>query len=71
MWQDDATRRPIRADLGGAEGDRNSLSDAAPLHVTSESSLRRLNDWLLETAADRGEEPEEPMGHERFRPNSS
>ena len=69
VWQDDEARRPIRADLGGAEGDRNSLSDAAPLHVTSESSLHRLNDWLLETAAERGEEPGEPLGHDRFRPN--
>ena len=69
VWQDDWTRRPIRPDLGGAEGDRNSLSDAAPLHVTSESSLARLNDWLLETALECGEEPRDPLGHERFRPN--
>lgn len=69
VWQDDATVRPIRPDLGGAEGDRNSLSDAAPLHVTSEASLRRLNDWLLETALERGEQPADPLGHERFRPN--
>lgn len=69
VWQDDATIRPIRADLGGAEGDRNSLSDAAPLHVTSEASLRRLNDWLLETALERGEQPADPLGHDRFRPN--
>lgn len=69
VWQDDETRRPIRPELGGAIGDRNSLSDAAPLHVTSEASLRRLNDWLLETALERGEEPQEPIGHDRFRPN--
>lgn len=69
VWQDDDTHRPIRADMGGAPGDRNSLSDAAPLHVTSESSLDRLNDWVLETALERGEEPREPLGHERFRPN--
>ena len=25
VWQDDETHRPIRPDLGGAEGDRNSL----------------------------------------------
>ncbi len=63
------TLRPIRPEMGGAEGDRNSLSDAAPLHVTSESSLERLNDWVLETALERGEEPREPLGHDRFRPN--
>ncbi|GAA2476750.1 MOSC domain-containing protein [Terrabacter carboxydivorans] len=69
VWQDDTTHRPIRPDLGGADGDRNSLSDAAPLHVTSESSLARLNDWVAETALERGEEPRDPLGHERFRPN--
>ncbi|MCU1537993.1 MAG: hypothetical protein JWP82_2344 [Humibacillus sp.] len=69
VWQDDATHRPIRPEMGGAEGDRNSLSDAAPLHVTSQSSLRRLNDWVTEAALERGETPEEPLGHDRFRPN--
>ncbi len=69
VWQDEKTHRPVRGDMGGLEGDRNSLSDAAPLHVTSETSLRRLNDWVLETAFERGEEPGAPLGHERFRPN--
>lgn len=69
VWQDDGTHRPIRADLGGADGDRNSLSDAAPIHVTSESSLARLNDWVVETALERGEQPRDPLSHERFRPN--
>lgn len=69
VWQDDETHRPIRPDLGGVPGDRNSLSDAAPLHVTSESSLARLNEWLTETALERGEQPRVPLGHERFRPN--
>ena len=69
VWQDDETVRPLRPEMGGRTGDRNSLSDAAPLHVTSEASLRRLGDWLLETAAERGEQPGEPVGHDRFRPN--
>jgi hypothetical protein len=69
VWQDDATHRPIRPDLGGVPGDRNSLADAAPVHVTSESSLARLNDWVLETAFERGEEPRDPLAHQRFRPN--
>ncbi|WP_374969946.1 MOSC domain-containing protein [Terrabacter sp. BE26] len=69
VWQDDDTVRPIRPEMGGRTGDRNSLSDAAPLHVTSEASLRRLGDWLLETAAERGEEPGDPVEHDRFRPN--
>ena len=69
VWQDDETFRPIRPDLGGLDGDRNSLADAAPIHVTSQASLARLNDWLLETALELGEEPRDPLGHERFRPN--
>jgi uncharacterized protein YcbX len=69
VWQDASTHRPIRPEMGGLEGDRNSLSDAAPLHVTSEASLRRLNDWMLEAAVARGEQPGEPIGHDRFRPN--
>src|SRR6478672_5667513 len=63
VWQDDGTHRPIRPDLGGAPGDRNSLSDAAPLHVTSESSLAQLNDWVVETALERGQEVPNPLGH--------
>ncbi len=69
VWQDDDTERAVRPDLGGVAGDRNSLSDAAPLHVTTDASLARLNDWLLETALERDEEPREPLGHDRFRPN--
>ena len=69
VWQDDETHRPVRPEMGGEAGDRNSLSDAAPLHVTSESSLARLNDWLLETATERGEQPAASLGHDRWRPN--
>ena len=69
VWQDDETHRPVRPEMGGHDGDRNSLSDAAPLHVITEPSLARLNDWLLETAMERGEAPVPPLGHDRWRPN--
>jgi uncharacterized protein YcbX len=69
VWQDDETHRPIRPELGGAPGDRNSLSDAAPLHVTSESSLAQLNDWVVEAALEGGQEAPIPLGHDRVRPN--
>jgi uncharacterized protein YcbX len=69
VWQDGGTHRPVRPDMGGLVGDRNSLSDAAPLHVTTEPSLARLNDWLLETALERGEEPAAALGQDRWRPN--
>lgn len=64
VWQDDDARRPIRPDLGGEAGEVNSLSDAAPLHVTTDESLARLCDWMLEG------DPDAPrLGHDRFRPN--
>ena len=69
VWQDDTTVRPVRPDLGGIAGDRNSFADAAPVHVTSSASLAHLNDWILETALERGEQRGAPLGHDRFRPN--
>jgi len=69
VWQDETTVRPVRLDRGGLDGDRMSFADAAPIHITTDASLVRLNDWLLETALERGEEPGEPLRHERFRPN--
>ena len=62
VWQDDASLRPVRRDRGGQDGDTNSLSDAAPILLTTGSSLRRLNGWLAEAGA-------EPIDHGRFRPN--
>lgn len=62
VWQDDVTSRPIRPELGGDLSDTNSLSDAAPLHLTTQASLDRLNDWLAAAGTD-------PLGHDRFRPN--
>jgi hypothetical protein len=62
VWQDDGATRPIRPELGGRPGDTNSLSDAAPILVTTEPSLDRLNVWLAEGGSD-------PVDHERFRPN--
>ena len=62
VWQDDASLRPVRRDRGGQDGDTNSLSDAAPILLTTSSSLRRLNGWLAEAGA-------ESIDHERFRPN--
>ncbi len=62
VWQDEFAARPIRPEMGGEDGDTNSFSDAAPLHVTTEASLEQLNDWLAESDVD-------PLGHDRFRPN--
>lgn len=49
-------------------GDATAFADAYPVTLASMASLRRLQDWVTETARDRGEEPcRIPM--ERFRPN--
>ena len=62
VWQDDDSHRPIRAELGGHDGDRNSLADAAPILLTTDSSLAQLNSWLADSDVP-------PIGHDRFRPN--
>lgn len=62
VWQHEGATRPIRPELGGRPGDLNSLSDAAPLLLTTEASLDRLNRWLGDGGSD-------PIGHDRFRPN--
>lgn len=62
VWQDDESPRPVAADRGGRDGDVNSLADAAPVLLTTDASLARLNEWLAEAGA-------EHVGHDRFRPN--
>jgi hypothetical protein len=62
VWQDDESHRPIRPELGGRPEDANSLADAAPLLLTTDASLARLNQWLAEGGT-------EPIGQDRFRPN--
>ncbi len=65
VWQEESVARPIRPEMGGEDGDTNSFSDAAPLHVTTEASLDRLNGWLAESDVPGSG----PLGHDRFRPN--
>lgn len=49
-------------------GDRTAFADAYPVTLATTASLRRLQDWVVETAMARGEDPVRlPM--ERFRPN--
>jgi uncharacterized protein YcbX len=67
-WQDDPTRRPVDPEYGRPD-DRVSLADAYPLLLTSTASLAQLNDWIAETALERGEELPAPLPMSRFRPN--
>ncbi|NRQ30547.1 MOSC domain-containing protein [Nonomuraea sp. NN258] len=67
-WLDDPTRRPVNPAYGRPE-DRVSLADGYPLLLTTTASLARLNDWVAETAAERGEDLPEPLPMGRFRPS--
>ncbi|MDO5504434.1 MAG: MOSC domain-containing protein, partial [Actinomycetia bacterium] len=59
--------RPLNPDHSQA-GDATGFADGYPVTVASTASLRRLQDWVSETALDRGEDPTE-IGMDRFRPN--
>lgn len=59
--------RPLNPEYG-RPGDATAFADAYPVTLASAASLRRLTDWVAETALERGEEPASiPMA--RFRPN--
>lgn len=68
-WLDDPRRRSISEAHGGRPGDSLSLADAGPLLLTTHASLGRLDEWVGETAAARGEDPPAPLAMTRFRPN--
>lgn len=59
--------RPLNPALS-QPGDATAFADAYPVTLASLASLRQVQDWVTETALDRGEEPTE-IGIERFRPN--
>ncbi|MEU8264210.1 MOSC N-terminal beta barrel domain-containing protein [Micromonospora sp. NPDC048999] len=68
-WLDDPRRRPVATEHGGRSGDPLNLSDTGPLHATTLPSLRRLDEWMSEGAAERGEQAPQPLPMARFRPN--
>jgi uncharacterized protein len=66
-WLDDPCRRPVSRAHGGLDGEPLSLADAGPLLLTSETSLRRLNEWITESAENPDQGTHAVMT--RFRPN--
>lgn len=66
VWQDPAFRRPVRSELGGRGTEQNSLSDAAPILLTSEESLAQVNAWLADDAVGA---TTNSLDMRRFRPN--
>ena len=63
-----AEPRPLSPRLA-RPGEATAFADAYPVTLASAASLRRLDDWVTETAIERGEPPPAPLAMERFRPN--
>jgi uncharacterized protein YcbX len=68
VWCDDPTRRRLNPSYS-RPGDHTAFADGYPVTLASLESLGRLNDWIVEDALLRGEEPQPPLPIERFRPN--
>lgn len=68
VWCDDPTRRSLQPGFS-EPGDHTWFADSFPVTIASMASLARLNDWIVETALERGEEPPAPLPMSRFRPN--
>jgi uncharacterized protein len=63
-----AEGRPLNPQLT-KPGDATAFADAYPVTLGSVVSLRRLDDWVAETAVERGEQPVAALAMQRFRPN--
>jgi uncharacterized protein len=68
VWCDDPTRRSLNPAYG-RPGDHTAFADGYPVTLASLDSLERLNDWIVEDALLRGEEPAPSLPIERFRAN--
>lgn len=68
VWCDDPTRRALNPAYS-RPGEHTAYADGYPVTLTSLESLARLNDWIVEEALLRGEDPAPPLPIERFRPN--
>ncbi|WP_295661024.1 MOSC domain-containing protein [uncultured Nocardioides sp.] len=68
LWCDDPTRRGLDP-AHTRPGDHTAYADGYPVTLASETSLRQLNDWIVEGALERGEEVPDPLPMARFRPS--
>ncbi|MGH8775638.1 MAG: MOSC domain-containing protein [Jiangellaceae bacterium] len=68
VYADDPTRRSVNPSTG-RPGDCVSFADGYPLLLTTTASLARLNDWVAEEAALRGESDPAPLVMARFGPS--
>ncbi|HET7760950.1 MAG TPA: MOSC N-terminal beta barrel domain-containing protein [Phycicoccus sp.] len=63
-----ATPRPLNPERT-RPGEATAFADAYPVTLASQASLRRLDEWVAQTARERGEDPAAPLPVARFRPN--
>ena len=68
VWCHDPAARRLQPGFS-EPGDHTAFADAFPVTIASLASLRRLDDWIVEAALERGEDPPDPLPIERFRPN--
>lgn len=67
VWQEDPQVRRMSGAHGGQGGDTLSLADAGPLLLTSQTSLARLEEWMVAEAGEpdpEGLDPEDISGTE-------
>jgi len=68
VWCDDPTRRALNPSYS-RPGDHTGFADGYPVTLVSLASVARLNDWIVEEALLRGEDPGVALPVERFRAN--
>lgn len=68
VWCHDPRARSLNPEYAHP-GDHTAFADGYPVTLVSEASLRQLNDWMVETALELGEDPAPPIEVERFRPS--
>ncbi|MFW5468676.1 MOSC domain-containing protein [Knoellia sp. CPCC 206435] len=64
----DPTQRALNPDHSKS-GDHTAYADGYPVTLASRASLRRLQDWVAETAVERGDAAPDPLPEQRFRAN--
>lgn len=68
VWCDDPRRRALDPALA-LPGEHTAFADGYPVTVASQASVRRLDDWIAESARSFGRDRPEPLPMARFRAN--
>lgn len=68
VWCDDPTRRRLNP-AWAREPDHTAFADSSPLTLASTRSLAQVQEWMVQTALERGDEAPGALPMKRFRPN--